>query len=292
MKNRKKIIWILIFCVFIIQGCGKNSLNKEEQVNLNEKPIIAVSIVPESTFIQAICGDKVDVVTMIPSGMSPTNYEPSPEKISTFQNADIYFAIGVPTEQANIYSKINENTKLIRLDEMVEKIYEDRFFEDGGRDPHIWLSLKRVKVMLEIMTEEISLLDEENREYYEENKEIYLQKIDATNLVLEEMFAKSDDTCFIAYHPSFGYIAEEYDLMMYTLEKNGKEATPRHLQELIDLAKEKEIDTIFYQTEVNSRQSEEFAEEIGGNATSLSPLASNYLKNMENMAKKIIEGMK
>lgn len=291
MKKKMKIVLILIIYVMLIQGCGNTNLNNAKKGKESNKLIIAVSIVPEATFVREICGDKVDVIIMIPPGTSPENHETDPETIALFQDADIYFAIGVPTEEANIYSKINENTKLIRLDEIVKKEYEDRMFEDGGRDPHIWLSIKRVKVILRTMTEEISLLDEVNRKYYEENEKKYLKKIDTINDKIVEMVAGSEETSFIVYHPSFGYIADEFGFNMYSLEENGKEATAKHLQKLIDLAVEKKIKTVFYQSEVDSRQSKAFAEEIQGKSIELSPLASDYLENLEEMIKKILEGM-
>jgi len=292
MRYRKRIIGIVILMIFFLQGCGNDTLQSMTQDEFDGKLKIAVSIIPEETFIREICGEKVDIITMIPPGMSPETYEPTPETMAIFQDADIYFAIGVPSEEANIFSKINEETYVVRLNEEVANTYDERFFEGGGRDPHIWLSLKRAKIIVEIMTEEISLLDEENRAYYEENRNKYLEKIEKTSLLIDRMFEESKANSFICYHPSFGYFAEEYGLIMYSLEEEGKEATPSHLQEIIDLAKEKSIHTVFYQTEVDSRQSEAFAEEIDGQAIALSPLAANYLDNMEDMAKKIVEGMK
>jgi zinc transport system substrate-binding protein len=35
-----------------------------------------VSIVPEETFVKAVCGDAFDVLLMIPPGASPETYEP------------------------------------------------------------------------------------------------------------------------------------------------------------------------------------------------------------------------
>ncbi len=290
MKQRKYIFLLIIAILLFVQGCT-NEQSENEVKEESEKLIVAVSIIPEETFVRAICGDKVHIITMIPPGMSPETYEPTPETMSFFQDADLYFAIGVPAEDANIISKIGEDTDLINLHELVAEVYEDRYFEAGGRDPHIWLSLNRAKVMVEIITEKISLLDEKNRTYYEENKDKYIEEIETKSMIISEMFENSNASSFITYHPSFGYFAEEYGLTMYSLEEEGKEATVTHLQEIIDIAKEKNIHTVFYQAEVDSKQSEAFAAEIDGNAVELAPLAADYLDNMEEMAKKIIEGM-
>ena len=41
----------------------------------NDKLTVAVSIPPAETFVKAVAGDLVDVVTIIPPGNSPANYQ-------------------------------------------------------------------------------------------------------------------------------------------------------------------------------------------------------------------------
>ena len=99
------------------------------------------------------------------------------------------------------------------------------------------------------------------------------------------------DRKFIVFHPAFGYLADDYDLQMYALEENGKEATPQRLQEMVDLAKEENIKAVFYQAEISSKQAESFAEEIGGKTVQLAPLAPDYIENLKNMVTLISEVM-
>lgn len=282
----KKIIYLVVISLMIstfLMGCGKSEEIKDEKLT------IAVSIVPQASFVEAICGEQVNVVTLVPPGYSPENYEPTPVEVAAFQDADVYFAIGVPTEEANIYTRINENTKLVKLQDAVANVYPDRFFEDGGRDPHIWLSTKRVKVMLEVMTEEISLLDEAHRSTYEKNMQDYVTKLDDLELEMQALMEGTNGSSIIMNHPSFGYLAADYNLEMLSLEEHGKEATPQHLQELTDFAIENDIHTVFYQAEVASEQVEAFAEGIDAEVVQLSPLASDYIENMKDMLQKIVE---
>jgi len=96
---------------------------------------------------------------------------------------------------------------------------------------------------------------------------------------------------FIVYHPAFGYLADDYGLTMVALEQEGKEATPQQLEKIIDLAKKENIKAIFYQEEIDSSQSEAFAEEIGGKTIQLAPLAADYIGNLKNMAETMAEVM-
>ena len=81
------------------------------------------------------------------------------------------------------------------------------------------------------------------------------------------------------------YFAEDYNLTMVALEEEGKEADPRRFREVIDMAKEKGIKVIFYQEDIDGRQSRTFAEELGGQAEKVSPMATDYVENLLRMAR-------
>ena len=269
-----------------LAGCS----NEATEEAAAEKPVVAVSIVPEQTFVEAVCGDLVDIVTLVPAGSIPGNYEPTAQEMEAFGDASLYFSIGVPTEEANILPNVGD-VKVVPLEDEVAAVYEDRTFESGGRDPHIWLSPKRVIVMVEAIAREMSTLDPDNKETYEQNAADYIAQLDEVDQEIQDALEGVESKKFIVYHPAFGYIADDYGLTMYALEEDGKEATAQHLEEMVDLAKEENIKVIFYQEEIDSSQSEAFAEEIGGKTIQLSPLAADYINNLKNMAQTMAEAM-
>jgi zinc transport system substrate-binding protein len=146
--------------------------------------------------------------------------------------------------------------------------------------------------MVEVIAREMVALDESNKETYEKNAEAYIAQLDEMDMKIKDALDGVQNKKFIVYHPAFGYIADDYGLEMYALEEEGKEATAQHLQEMIDLAKEENIKVIFYQEEIDSSQSEAFAQELEGKTIQLSPLSADYINNLENMAKTMAEAMK
>lgn len=281
MKKNLKIFWLIVLFIAIIIVLLFIGVKGKED---SDKPIVAVSIVPEVEFVKAVSGDDFNIVTMVPSGASPENYEPTPLEKQKFEKASIYFSMGVPTEKNNILPNISENTKLIKLDEEVSKEYEDLTFENGGRDPHIWLSPKRVIVMVKKIANELGELKPENQQKYQENASKYIQQLEDVILQIDSKLSEKENKKFIVYHPAFAYLAEEFNMEMYALEEEGKEATVESLKEKVDLAKKEGIKYIFYQAEIDSSQSKSFAEEIGGQAMMLEPLAENYIENLNKMA--------
>ena len=282
---------LIILGIFLFSGCGNNGNIQKKDGN---KRLVAVSIVPQKTFVEAVCGDMVDVVVMVPPGNSPTNYEPIPKEMEQFSKAELYFAIGIPTESANIMTKAQgfDNMKIVKLQDEVAKVYPDREFAPGVRDPHIWLSPKRVQAMVDVIAREMSLLDADNKETYEKNAKLYILELERLGRQLQDNFSDIKIRKFIVFHPTFGYLADDYNLQMYTLEQNGKEATAPQLKEMIDFANEENIKVIFYQAEIYSKQAQSFAEEIGGKMMKLDPLAPDYINNLKSMSEMMIEVMK
>lgn len=260
-------------------------------VNMNvgaSDPItVAVSIVPQAAFVQAVAGEYADVVILVPPGRSPANYEPTPREMQALSDALVYFSIGVPTEAANILGNLesfNPSLSVVSLADAAAEVYPDREIAPGRRDPHVWLSPRRVIVMVETIADSLAELDPDRAATYRENAQEFIEELEALDVELESILSELTARKFIVYHPAFGYFADDYGLEMVALELGGKEATPQALQAAIDMAKEEGIQVIFYQQEIDSRQSRTFAEEIGGQAIQLAPLAPDYLDNLRRIA--------
>ena len=130
MKKTSLRIVVFVLLAGLLVACQKsNSDQKKLQV--------AVSIVPQETFVKAVGGDLVDVVTLIPPGSSPANYQPTPKQMARLSESSIYFSIGVPAETANIMHKIedfNEDIKIVELADIVDEQYSARFFEEDHEE--------------------------------------------------------------------------------------------------------------------------------------------------------------
>lgn len=283
----------LAFCLVFIDGCGNENaiINDNAGKAAVKKPVVAVTIVPQQTFVEAVCGDLVEVVVMVPPGSSPENYEPTPELMEKFSQASVYFSIGVATEEANILPNAGD-VEVVSLQDEVAAVYRDRTFESGERDPHIWLSPQRAKVMVEAIAREMGRLDPLNIATYNANAAAYISLLDQLDRYIAGTLQDVQNNKFIVYHPAFGYLADDYGLVMYALEAEGKEATPQHLQDMIDLAKRENIKVVFYQEEIDSRQSAAFAEELDGRTVQLAPLSADYIDNLKIMADTMAEVMR
>ena len=251
------------------------------KTNVNEK-VLAVSIEPIKTLVYNVVKDKFNITVAVPNGQSPETYEPTPKEIVALSIAKTYFSVGIPNEKINVLPELN--CSVIHLDEEVSKTYPDRFFQSGGRDPHIWLSIKRAIKMVEIIRDKVIELDAVNSAFYTENANTYISLLETTYEEVQNILNGANKK-IIVFHPSYGYFTDEFNLEMYALEKDGRELTPKELAEMVGFAKQNGITKIFYQAETDSASAVTFANEINGSAIKLYPLSADYIKNLKEMAR-------
>ena len=283
---RKLLIVLLTLLLTFLSGCNAKNVG-----NGSEKKTVTVSIAPEATFVRRICGDKFDIVTAIPAGASPETYEPSPKEIKKIADSCLYFSIGVPAEENSILPIISDKTRIIELHKKAASVYPD-LTENGARDPHIWLSIKRVIVMTEAIAEVLQEIDPENAEFYSLNAKNFIDELKKLDEDINATFKNLKTQKFITFHSAFGYFADDYSLTQCAIEEHGKETTAKRFAEMADLAKKENIKTIFYQAEGSKKQALSFAEEIGGKAVMLEPLSPDYTENLKSMTKALSEAMK
>ena len=120
MKKIARNFIYIIMLILLLCGCGNNNSELKKG-----KGIIAVAIPPIKTFAEKVCGDKFDVVSIIPPGNSPENYEPTPMEKEIFSDAVIYFSLAVPTEKNNILPFVAEKTEVASLNTAVNQKYDD-----------------------------------------------------------------------------------------------------------------------------------------------------------------------
>lgn len=299
-----KKIFMMLIVLLALTGCSDGELADDDG-----KITVAAGVPPIKGFIDAITQGDMEVVTMIPPGNSPTNYQPSPKELQKFSDAKVYFAMGVPAENSNIIPKakdLNENIEIVNLAKGVSEVYpmrnfsededhsheEDEDHDHEGEDPHIWLSPKRVIEMIDIIRDKLIEISPENEETYKENAENYKDELSTIDDSIKETLKGVKNQSFIIYHPSFGYFADDYGLNMIAIEESGKEASAKRITEVIDFAKDNDIKFVFYQGEFSSTQAETIAKEIDGEAIKVNPLSEEYIENMKNISEKFKEVLK
>ena len=288
-----------------------------------DKPSVFVSILPQKFFVEQIAGDLVKVQVMVKPGASPATYEPKVSQMKQLAASKIYFAVGVPFEQAWLerIAGVNSQMKIVRTDANIQKlameehhhdedgdsheehdhdVHEDDHdghdghddhdgYQDGageGLDPHVWLSPKLVKQQVTVICASLKELLPEHAALFENNLTRFKGQIDGLDIELREILTNKENLRFMVFHPSWGYFAANYKLIQVPIEIEGKGPKSSQLRELILFARDEGIKVIFAQPQFSTKSAKLVAREIGGQVITVDPLAEDWLTNMKVVAEK------
>lgn len=297
MKQLKdmKTIFLLSTCLLVLAGCnGRSQKNKES----NEKPTITVTLEPQRYFTEAIAGDKFTVVSMVPKGSSPETYDPVPQQLVSLGDSKAYFRIGYIGFEQTWMERLMDNTPHIQVFDTSKGIDLILSNEDLGHghshddghihavEPHVWNSATNALILAGNTYKALSSLDKANEPYYLARYDSLCKSIQHTDSIIRQVLSKPGSSkAFMIYHPALSYFARDYGLHQISIEENGKEPSPTHMKELIDLCKAEGVRVIFVQPEFDKRNAETIAQQTGTKVVPINPLSYNWEEEMVNVAK-------
>ncbi len=279
---------VLILTLILIAGCGSN---KKSDTG-DQKPVVTVSILPQKTFVEKIAGDDFKINVLIPPGASPASYTLLPSQLKDIANSVIWFRIGYIGFEHSWKEKIeqaNREMKVCDLSEGLDLIATTNDLEADalhavGVDPHIWLSPPMVKKIAEKIRNTLSDNYPERANAYQKRYTQFIKEIDNLHIELKEMLSDSEGKTVIVFHPSLTYFARDYNLHQISLEPGGKEPTPQHMKQVVDIANRENIRVVLIQSELDKEHARIFAEEIDGEIIQVSPLDPDWAANLMQMA--------
>lgn len=269
------------------------SLSCNRNAPVKEAGIITVSIAPFEYFVNEIAGDDFSVNIMVPPGANPHIYEPYPDQVAKLKKSVAYISNGYLGFEMTWLDRFYEmNKTMIRhsLGAVITPIESEHEHEAGhaeGADPHYWVSPGCAAAMAESVRDLVIRLNPSGKEKYELNTRELLGRINGLEEKARTLFGPFKGTPFMIYHPNLAYLARDYGLEEVPVEFEGKEPPPSRLKFLIDLAKAKNINTIFVQREYDSRNAKSIADEIGAEVVVIDPLSPDWLTATTDIIEKL-----
>ena len=121
------------------------------------------------------------------------------------------------------------------------------------------------------------------QELFEKNYHLFVQELDRIDRQTQLALAPKQEKTFLIYHPALTYFAADYGLKQISIEEDGKEPSPEHLKEIIDLAIEKDIRLILIQSQFDKSNAQSIARQINGKVISIDPLAENWEEEINKL---------
>lgn len=252
---------------------------------------VAVTIMPQKEFVEAIAGDRAEVVVLVPEGADPHTYEPEPETLRKVSEARAYFIVGSGIEFENHYlnkiRSMNPRMRIINTSRGIELIPnqgEDHHAAESPYDPHVWTSPRNAMIMVNNTLRGLQEIDPPGSRYYQENAGLYTEKLRGLDFRIRKALEKRRGESILVYHPAWGYFCRDYGLKQVAIEREGKEPGPGTLSMIIQEARKGGVRIILVSPQFSRKNAELIASEIDAEVVVVDPLGGNYMKNIEAIA--------
>lgn len=288
MLLQMRKILLLLFIIPILVSCQGKSKKPAEK-------IVFTSILPLQYFTDQITGKLYTSEVMVPPGVGPETYNPTPRQMSEMAQAGVYFAngyLGFEETYVEKFQSINPNLVFINTSTGVNLIQAEGHdhgdhAHEKGVDPHTWSSPSGARIIARNIFDGMVKIDPANKEHFQVNLDRLLAKIDSVDQVVNSILSDMPSRKFMVFHPALGYFARDYHLEQLSIEFEGKVPTPRHVQNIVLEAKSQKIVNIMIQKEFDVENAEIIANETGSKVIQIDPLAYDWPNEMISLARKM-----
>ena len=306
---KKYILILIVGLTLVLNGCTPTQTD-------NNKITVITSLFPQYDFVRQIAQDKVNVSLLLPAGVEPHSFEPTPQTIVTIGDADIFVYTNAMMEPwiEKVIDNVKQDNLLIvesslgieYIEHLEEEDHEEEEEDHDELDPHVWLDPLNAKVMAQNILAALIAVDPANADFYQNNADALFLQLDDLKAEYDEVFLDpTHKTIIYGGHFAFGYLANRYGLEIlspYTGFSPNAEPTPQAIIELIDRMNELNIKTIYYQELIDPKTARVIAEQTGAKMVLLHGAhnvtteelqsGATYVSIMRENAQKLMEGFK
>jgi len=258
---------------------------------------VVASIYPLGDIAKQVGGERVDVKVMLPPGVSPHTFEPTPLEMMEMHNAKVFVKAGAGLEfWAEKMLKASGSKGLIVVDasaglplikgihshESEMKNYKSHDSSESA-DPHIWLDPVFAKTVVDKITDVLSNADSAGKQYYIERAGKYKKDLDALNNEILEEVKKFRIKEYVTFHPAWNYFSKRYGLKVAGVieESPGREPSPKHIARIIREVKRINSKVVFAEPQFNPAIAEVIAKEAGAKVLFLDPIGGPNIKGRD-----------
>jgi zinc transport system substrate-binding protein len=269
MNRAIVIISVLIAMLAII------AISHAPEAETTGKIGVVVTILPQAEFVESVGGDKVAVTVMVPLGGDPHTYAPTFTDLAAVKQAELYAKVGSGIDFELSYMKsivqANRNMLVVDCSQGIQLI---------ENDPHIWLSPRNAKIMVQNICDGLIRIDPQDRDYYIQNENEYLAELDKLDTDISGNLSGVTNRWFLVDHPAWAYFAADYNLTQLAIEVEGKPLSVSDFANVVQEAEEHNIKVVFASPEFDVKTAQSVADKIGASVAFIDPLARDYINNM------------
>jgi len=232
-----------------------------------------------------VVGNRFEVRSLIPAGMEPHGYEPTPQDIAAVAGARLLVVNGAGLEafQARLLANAGGNRPVVEASRglISRTAREGEAVEGAGGsppggsaaaaepDPHFWLDPRLVVTYIENIRDAVIALDPQNEASYRANAQAYIAKLRELDAWIARELAPIPpvERRLVTNHESLGYFADRYGFRVLgtIIPSVSADAEPsaRQLARLVDRLRAENVKAVFLETGSNPKLARQVAQEAG-----------------------------
>jgi len=249
-------------------GCGGNGASPSPGLD------VVAAFYPLAEAARQVGGQFTRVHDLTPAGVEPHDLELKPSDVGLIRSADLILYLGggfQPALEDAIEVIPNRSAAVdllggLPLREGVE--------EGEPTDPHVWLDPLLMIRIVDRVAEELAARLPEEQPVFESRALTYKTSLEGLHRSFEDTLATCQRREIVTAHAAFGYLAARYGLEQLAISGLSPEAepSPRRLEEVARIAKERGVKTIFFETLVSPRVAEAVARAVRARTAVLNPI--------------------
>ncbi len=214
--NRKQLILVIGSFVVVIILIFASAFFRDQDGD-DDKTKVVATFYPLAYMAQSIGGERVSVTSMVPYNSELHSWQPAPQDIIRADDANVILFNGGPADHwlvDDVLPAVNDAGKLIVNTTVGISYIAGGDEDEGGTDPHTWLSPKRAMVQARNVYDALCEADPEGEEYFTER----FTALNDTLATLDEQYRSLDNSTVsgvIVSHSALGYVAYDYNFTQY-----------------------------------------------------------------------------
>jgi len=299
---------LLMVMLLSLAACGRASA---PPASPGDAGLMVVAAEPFLADIaQNVAGSRAVVATLMPAGVDPHAYEPTPGDLARVADSDVLILNGAGLEESLLEMLRNAGGERLVIEacaglasRAVPEANTSSEHQEG--DPHFWLDPNHVIHYVENIRAGLSEADPAGAATYAANAQQYVARLSELDRWIAEQVAAipADRRLLVTNHESFGYFADRYGFRVVGTiipgVSTGAAPSARQLAELVDAVKAAGVRAVFLETGSNPQLAQQLAREAGIRVVTQlythSPAAdgpaAGYLGMMEYNTRAIVDAL-
>jgi len=251
-----------------------------------EVPKVVVTLHPLYALVREVAGDEAEVTRLLPPGVSPHTYDPSPGDLKRIAQADLLVMNGgLDLWAGKLLDASGGRAAALELTELpeVRKLVTEEFPEsvavadDGAvisMNPHLWLTPTVMAAAMPALGEALAAAAPASAERFRARAAEAQERLLELDAELSALLAPIAGSPFVPFRDAWPYFASRYglDLVVEIEPYPGREPSPAYLKEALGLIRNSGATVIFSESQLNRRPAEVLADEAGVDLFELDPL--------------------